>query len=183
MHGSRTIFAPLGAVDAGATAPLLPNIHYHPFCPRIPLLPVFTACGHVHGVSGGKGIPCRECGAALSKPDALDGGAGRWQRQPRKVAEKRWLLQFRSAFAGFRPLLADWGRTSRRFRDRACSRPYRSSSSTTCPWVPSTRTRWPFFNCARQPGTDITAGIFISRAVTAPCESGPPLSVITATAR
>jgi hypothetical protein len=34
----------------------------------------------------------------------------------------------------------------------------------------------------QEAGTDITAGRFISRAVTAPCESGPPDSVTTALA-
>ena len=52
----------------------------------------------------------------------------------------------------------------------------------TVPAVPSTRTRVPFCSRLRLSLTDITAGIFISRAVTAPWESGPPLSVTTATA-
>src|SRR5215469_613173 len=51
----------------------------------------------------------------------------------------------------------------------------------TFPPPPSTRTRCPFFSRLKDSFTDITAGMRISRAVTAPCESGPPLSVTTAT--
>ena len=50
------------------------------------------------------------------------------------------------------------------------------------PRVPSTRTRLPLVSLLRHPRTDMTAGICISRAVTAPCDSGPPLSVMTAAA-
>ena len=52
----------------------------------------------------------------------------------------------------------------------------------TTPWEPLTRTRSPSCSAVRAPWTAITAGTPTSRAVTAPCESGPPLSVTTATA-
>ena len=55
-------------------------------------------------------------------------------------------------------------------------------SSSTRPAAPSTRTSWPLRKRVRDSLTDMTAGMPISRAVTAPCESGPPLSVTTAAA-
>ena len=57
-----------------------------------------------------------------------------------------------------------------------------SQDSSTTPRVPSTTTICPSFSSVMTPRTDITAGSPISRAVTAPCESGPPLSVTTADA-
>ena len=48
------------------------------------------------------------------------------------------------------------------------------------PDAPSTRTRWPFLSAVSTPCTDMTAGICIYLAVTAPWDSGPPLSVTTA---
>lgn len=61
-------------------------------------------------------------------------------------------------------------------------RPQRYARSCTRPAVPSTRTRWPLRRRESDSRTDITAGSPISRAVTAPCERGPPLSVMMATA-
>jgi hypothetical protein len=56
------------------------------------------------------------------------------------------------------------------------------STRLTTPCPPFTRTRSPSLSAVRAPWTAITAGTPTSRAVTAPCESGPPLSVTTATA-
>ena len=53
------------------------------------------------------------------------------------------------------------------------------SSSTTLPAPPSMRTRWPFCRRWQASRMPITAGMPSSRAVTAPCDSGPPLSVMT----
>jgi hypothetical protein len=57
-----------------------------------------------------------------------------------------------------------------------------AESTSIFPEAPSTRTRSPFRSLPNTPRTAITAGMRISRAVTAPCESGPPLSVTTADA-
>src|SRR5262249_15887682 len=51
--------------------------------------------------------------------------------------------------------------------------------SVTTPLVPSTVTTSPSWRRVMTPRTDITAGRPISRAVTAPWDNGPPLSVIS----
>ena len=60
-------------------------------------------------------------------------------------------------------------------------RPYFFKISTI-PLLPFTRTFCPLRSVLSTSRTDITAGNFISRAVTAPCDKGPPLSVISAQA-
>ena len=52
-------------------------------------------------------------------------------------------------------------------------------STMTRPRLPSIFTRWPFVRRWQASRMPITAGMPSSRAVTAPCESGPPLSVMT----
>lgn len=72
------------------------------------------------------------------------------------------------------------------FQDRLLLDEYPGSSHpdsfSTEPAVPLTRTRVPSGSDSRAPRTAMTAGMPTSRAVTAPWDSGPPLSVTTARA-
>ena len=51
--------------------------------------------------------------------------------------------------------------------------------TVTVPWLPFRRTRCPFSSLFIASRTLMTAGMPSSRAVTAPCDSAPPLSVMT----